>query len=232
MKTYTGILFILSLCLIAFVAVADFHHPDRPTFGLSGGGIKSLGDWNASGALPLKAIDGFVGVRYLHDNIPDDETRRTHLRANLEGGHRWGRVRLRGYVRYGRESVMLQKGLYHAGVNLEVVLYRKKDRRVRVGLGTWAEQQQLLAEYAAGNTTDFGPRVHLTVKDKHWTINSAFLLDTDKAYQVRSFFDIEMPLFKVVYLALSGNVDYYSDTQHDSVDAVQWSWHHQLRLKF
>lgn len=228
------------LFLTLFPAYGDFHTPDKPSFSLTGGGIQHIGNFDASGAIPLKFIDGYVGVRYLRDGIPDDETSRTHLRARIEGGKQWGRVGLRAYGRYGRESAMIEKGLYHGGANVEVDLFQRGDLRAIVGVGTWAERREILEEYletVSEQGVNFGPRAHLTLRDTNWTVNSAFLLHSDKTYQIRSFFDVEIPLFKLLFieqvsLVGTGHVGYYSQTYHVDVDNLQWNWSKTLRVKF
>ena len=239
--------FVISLAFIPQNSFGDFAETDKPTFSFNGSGIQNLGNWNLSGIIPLKAINGKIGVRYLHDEIPDEETTRTHLRARLNGGWDWGKIGLQIYTRYGRESVMLQKGLYHGGFNFEIDFYENEDFQLFMSLGVWTEQQELLEEYVnmpdttdimeSEDNIDFGPQIHLTLKDKYWVLNSALLLNADKTYQIRNFFDIEYPLFKVLFidevsLAVSGYVDYYSATEHLLIDNLQWSWHHQVRFKF
>lgn len=248
MKTIFSILCIF--CLSVLCVSAGFTPSDRPTFSVSGNGLSNIGNWTASGTIPLEFIDGYLGARYMHDSIPDDETSRTHLRARVEGGHKWGWFGIRAYGRYGRESVMLQKGLWHGGLNLEAKLFEKDDLTLTAGVGTWAEYYQLLDRYnleglETGLESDdqyrdgiyLGPRAHLTLRDKHWLLNTNFLLNHDNTYQIRNYFDFEIPLVKLlfieqIYLSLNGSVEYYSKPHVVKIDPLQWNWRHELRWKF
>ena len=233
-----GLLFFLMILTVTW-SHADFHITDRPSFGFSGSGFSGFGNhWLATGIMPLKAIDGYAGASWIHDD--SDDASRKHIRVRLEGGHSWDWFAIRGYGKYGRESAMLQEGLWHGGFNVEARLYEKKEMSVVAGLGTWAEKQTLLDGYKVNpkdEGLDFGPRAHLTLKHKHLTLNTEFLLNADKTYQVRQFIGAEIPLVKLfwleqIYLAVSGNIEYYSVTKHISIDALQWNWRHELKWKF
>lgn len=238
MLKYFFLVLIIVLFAMTGMASADFHFTDRPSFSFNGGGLRHFKDFTVSGTLPVKAIDGNIGARYIRDGLSSEETTETHLRASAEGGYTWGRFGVRAYGRYGRESVMLQKGLWHGGFNVEIGVYEKGDLSVKAGLGTWAERHELIEAYQAeAADVDFGPRVHLTLKDTYWTLNSVFLLNTDKTYEVRNAINLEIPLFKIlfvdqIYAAVSGSVEYYSETKHIEVDPLQWNWRHELRWKF
>lgn len=239
-QLYCMVIALLFLTLVS--AYGDFHFTDRPSFGFSGGGINDPGNWTLSGTMPFSFIGGQIGARYIHDNIPDIETSRTHLRAYGQMGKEWGRVGVHAYGRYGRESVMIQKGLWHGGANVEVKLLELNALTLHIGTGTWAETQTLLEEYEQslhpdGSGVDFGPRAHLTLKHTYFTANTTFLLNNDKTYRVHSFVDAEIPVGKVLlieqlFLAVSGGIDYWSETKHIEIEPVNWNWKHELRLRF
>ena len=113
------------LAFLVFLIVpsvhADFHVTDKPSFGFSGSGFSGFGNhWSATGIVPLKSLDGYLGGAWIHDD--SDDASRKHIRVRLEGGHSWEWFAVRAYGKYGRESAMLQEGLWHGGFNVEARL--------------------------------------------------------------------------------------------------------------
>ena len=132
--------------LFVFVAImvfghsvhAEFVRSEHPTFDFATGRYRDYYHWMLTGTVPLNFVDGSVGVQWMHVGSGNEESH-NHLKARFEGGHRWGKVGLRGYVRYGQQSVMLQESLWHGGGSIEAYLYKNHDWRIHVGVGTWGE---------------------------------------------------------------------------------------------
>lgn len=234
-------LLVLLMIFLPMIATADFHFTDRPSFGFHGGGINHPGNWTLSGTTPISLLGASIGAKYISDGISDDETSRTHLRVYSQIGKYFGKFNIHGYGRYGRESVMLQKNLMHGGINVEYEVFKIKDISLSAGLGTWAENQDLLSEYevnAENNEgVDFGPRGHLTLKNKYLTANTTFKLNQDKTYRVHSYIDGEIPVgnflkIEQLFIAVSGGIDYYSETKHIEIDPLNYNWKHELRIRF
>lgn len=235
---------IVAFCFCCMLAdAADFHYTDKPAFDFSTNGYHDLKHFTASANVPVKLIDGYIGAIWIQDDIPEDETTRTHLRARVEGGHNWSWFGIRAYGRYGRESVMIEKGLYHGGFHIEATLFADKPVNVKMGLGTWAEDRKILEAYHQevsdhydGSGLDFGPRAHLHVVHKDASLQSEFLFNRDKSYVSRNFLHFEIPVAKIAVseVAIAGTlgVHYDSNVHHVEIDPIQWHWAHALRWRF
>ena len=221
----------------------DFHPVDKPTFEFTTNGYHDFRHFMASGILPIPFIEGYAGVKWIEDGIPEDETMRTHLRARLEGGKQWSWFGVRAYGRYGRESIMIEKGVWHGGFNVEFTPFSDKPIEARVGLGTWAEDRDILDEYIDdlpdhydGLGLDFGPRVHFHLLNRYWSLQSELMFEFDWNYELRNFLHLDIPLRKVgfVDIGIVGTlgVHYESRTHHVSIDPLRWHWSHGVGINF
>ena len=215
---------IFLMLFIHIVASADFHPTDHPTLGISSSGFGNYQSHAIEGELPLKFIDGYVGIRYYHSRN-DGKLLGDELLTRLEGGHTFSWLSLRGYLRYGRGIASLyEDNAFHGGGYAEASVYRKKDWSIGVGIGTWAEKS-VLAEY--GETIDpdptglaIGPRGHLSVKHKAWQVNSVLYLHPDIRWSAKVLPSWRLKLPFGFQFVLSGEIAYFPEKK----DRLRLRW--------
>ena len=147
---------------------------------------------------------------------------------------------LRGYARYGRESVMLQDSFWHGGMYLHIDIVKNENLKINTGLGTWIQREDLLPEYQETENSfiSTGPRAHLQGKWKKFSVLVEFLPEyTFKDYTFRVIPILEVPLVKVIFIdqvstVITGAIEYRSSVRHFDINQLQWHWTHTLRWKF
>ena len=240
----SGIAIVILSLMFCEIANADFVPSDKPSFDVSTSGNRGHQNITVTGTLPIKPINGYVGIQYwFAGKFFDDDASSVlseHVKARAEGGYHRGRFGLRGYARYGRESVMLQDSLFHSGTYLHLDIIKTDNLEVNGGIGTWIQREDLLPEYQDTETAFIsgGPRAHLQGKWKKATLLVEFLPEhTFKDFTFRIVPIFEVPLFKVLFIeqiaaVVTGAIEYRSSTQHVDIAPWQWHWTHALRWKF
>ena len=234
---------VFCMLLVAPIVCADFVASDKPSFDVSTNGSKDFQNLTLTGTIPLKAINGYVGIQYWRSGAlfgDEASSPAKHIKGRLEGGYHFGMFGLRGYTRYGRESVMLQDALWHGGAYFHVDIVKTDTFEINTGLGTWIQREDLLPKYQDTENAFIsnGPRAHLQGKWKKASLLVEFLPVHDFSdYTVRIIPVFEVPLFEVLFVeqistVVTGAIEYRSSTRHVDIEPWQYHWTHALRWKF
>ena len=211
MRLFCVILFLMFS--IVMFSTADFHPTDKPTLGISSSGFGSFQSHAIQGELPIPAIDGYWGVRYMLSRN-DGRLLGDELISRIEGGHTFSWLSVRGYLRYGRGIASLyEDNAFHGGGYLEASLYSRKDWDASAGLGTWAEKS-VLGEYGETLTPDdtgftFGPRGHLTVSHKRFKVTGVVYFANELLWNTKVIPSWRLGLPFGFEFVLSGEIVYF-----------------------
>ena len=81
---------IISILLITTIVCADFVASDKPSFDVSTNGNRDHQNYTFTGTIPVKKLNGYVGVQWIHTRDSDAQTS-DHIKSRAEGGYHYGK---------------------------------------------------------------------------------------------------------------------------------------------
>lgn len=228
MKNVSYILLLLIFTLMASVSEARFLPADTFNGGVAVNGIgKDHLTADIQTALPLKIVDGYIGIQLHHRRADGNsviEAFKVHGQAGVAREH----FIAKGYVDLegGHRQLSLVR---HAGGFVEVLL----TRGIGVGVGSYAEVRDYLKRLNLDTAaeTHIGWRGHLNITIGDFACLVEYLPQWRfDVYAVRITPVWRQHLWGPVSLVVNGEVRYDSETAH--VEIQPWHVEYKKLLQF